>query len=133
MQRRTALWEKQVLKSVGVLLVALFVLSGCGGGTNTTSTGSAGTTPTVSCTGQSLPPINIGVSLSLSGDFSADGMAFQQGYQLWRDTVNKNGGLLGRQVQLDILSDASSPDQVQTNYQKLLTVDHCDLVFGPYS
>ena len=78
-------------------------------------------------------PIKIGVSLSLSGDFSADGQAFQQGYQLWADQVNKNGGLLGRQVELDIVSDASSPDQVQTNYQKLITVDKADLVFGPYS
>ena len=34
---------------------------------------------------------------------------------------------------MDILSDASSPDQVQTNYQKLITVNHDDLVFGPYS
>jgi len=79
------------------------------------------------------PPIKIGISLSLSGDFSADGLAFQQGYQLWADTVNKNGGLLGRQVELDIVSDASSPDQVQTNYQKLITVDKVDLVFGPFS
>lgn len=78
-------------------------------------------------------PIKIGISLSLTGDFSADGQGFQQGYQLWADTVNKNGGLLGRQVQLDIVSDASSPDQVQTNYEKLITVDKVDLVFGPYS
>jgi branched-chain amino acid transport system substrate-binding protein len=78
-------------------------------------------------------PIKIGASLSLSGDFAADGMAFQQGYQLWADTVNKAGGLLGRQVQLDIISDASSTDQVQTNYQKLITVDKVDLVFGPFS
>jgi branched-chain amino acid transport system substrate-binding protein len=89
--------------------------------------------PTQAPAAASQEPIKIGASLSLSGDFSADGMAFQQGYQLWADTVNKNGGLLGRQVQLDIISDASSPDQVQTNYQKLITVDHCDLVFGPYS
>ncbi len=78
-------------------------------------------------------PIKIGISLSLSGDFSADGQGFQQGYQLWADTVNKNGGLLGRKVVLDIVSDASSPDQVQTNYEKLITVDKVDLVFGPYS
>ncbi|MFL5590537.1 MAG: amino acid ABC transporter substrate-binding protein, partial [Ktedonobacteraceae bacterium] len=71
--------------------------------------------------------------LSLSGDFSADGKAFQQGYQLWADNVNKNGGLLGRQVKLDILSDASSTTQVVTNYQKLINVDHVDLVLGPFS
>src|SRR2546423_2684586 len=89
--------------------------------------------PTQAPAAASQEPIKIGASLSLSGDFSADGMAFQQGYQLWADTINKNGGLLGRQVQLDIVSDASSPDQVQTNYQTLISVHHDDLVFGPFS
>jgi branched-chain amino acid transport system substrate-binding protein len=84
-------------------------------------------------TPDSAHPIKIGISLSLSGDFSADGTGFQQGYQLWADTINKNGGLLGREVVLDIVSDSSDPDQVQTNYQKLITVDKVDLVFGPYS
>lgn len=106
-----------------VFIVALFALSACGGG----STGSS--TPT----SQPTTPIKIGISLSLSGDFSADGKAFQQGYQLWADYVNSHGGLLGRQVQLDIVSDASSTTQVVTNYQKLITVDHADLTFGPYS
>ncbi len=89
--------------------------------------------PVTGPTGTPMPPIKIGISLSLSGDFSADGQAFQQGYQLWADTVNANGGLLGRQVQLDIVSDASSTDQVQTNYQTMITVNHDDLLFGPFS
>ncbi|MBV9615319.1 MAG: amino acid ABC transporter substrate-binding protein, partial [Ktedonobacteraceae bacterium] len=116
------LWNFKALKSAGILLVVLFMLSACGG-SNTTSNSAS----------QPKTPIKIGVSLSLSGDFSADGLAFKQGYQLWADTVNKNGGILGRQVTLDILSDASSTTQVVTNYQKLITVDHCDLVFGPFS
>ena len=123
MKGRYALWHKPVLKSVGVLIAALFVLSACGGTTGT------GTTPT----SQPTTPIKIGVSLSLTGDFSADGQAFQQGYQLWADTVNKNGGILGRQVTLDIVSDASSTTQVVTNYKKLITQDKCDIVFGPFS
>jgi branched-chain amino acid transport system substrate-binding protein len=98
-----------------------------------TATSAPTATPAPSATPTSGPPIKIGISLSLSGDFSADGTAFQQGYQLWADKVNKSGGLLGRQVELDIVSDASSPDQVQTNYQKLITVDKVDLVFGPFS
>ncbi len=124
MYRRTALWQQPIVKIVGVLIAALIVLSACGG-----STGTATTT----ATSQPTTPIKIGISLSLSGDFSADGKAFQQGYQLWADTVNSHGGVLGRQVQLDILSDASSTTQVVTNYQKLITVDHCDIVFGPFS
>ena len=78
-------------------------------------------------------PILVGVSLSLTGDFSADGIAFKQGYQLWAKDINAKGGLLGRQVKLDIVNDASSPVQVATNYQKLISVDHVDLVFGPFS
>ena len=78
-------------------------------------------------------PILIGVSLSLTGDFSADGIAFKQGYQLWAKDTNDKGGLLGRKVKLDIVNDASSPVQVATNYQKLISVDHVDLVFGPFS
>jgi len=103
------------------------------------ATSGAASTPqgtSIPNTGSNPPsgtPIKIGISLSLTGDFSADGKGFQQGYQLWADTINKNGGLLGRPVQLDIVSDASSPDQVQTNYEKLITVDKVDLVFGPYS
>lgn len=82
---------------------------------------------------QSKQPIKIGISVSLSGDFSADGKYLEQGYQVWATEINKKGGLLGRRVQLDILSDNSDPKQVQINYQKLITIDHVDLVFGPYS
>ena len=78
-------------------------------------------------------PVTIGISLSLSGDFSSDGLAFDQGYKLWAAAVNKHGGLLGHQVKLDIVSDASSPTQVITNYQKLISLDHVNLTFGPFS
>jgi branched-chain amino acid transport system substrate-binding protein len=78
-------------------------------------------------------PVTIGISLSLSGDFSADGQAYQQGYELWADSVNASGGLLGHKVVLDIVSDASSPTQVVTNYQDLISVKHVNLTFGPFS
>src|SRR5487761_1348029 len=76
-------------------------------------------------------PVKIGISLSLSGDFSADGIAFKQGYQLWANDVNAKGGLLGHKVVLDIVSDASDPTQVVTNYQKLISTDKENLTFGP--
>ena len=81
----------------------------------------------------SKTPITIGASLSLSGDFSADGQAFDKGYQLWATDQNAAGGLIGRPVKLDIISDASSPAQVVTNYTKLISSDHDQLVFGPFS
>jgi branched-chain amino acid transport system substrate-binding protein len=78
--------------------------------------------------------IVIGASLSLTGDFSADGQAFERGYQLWASYVNSHGGLLGgRQVKLDILNDASDPTTATTNYTKLISANHDNLVFGPFS
>lgn len=82
---------------------------------------------------QNTHPIKIGVSLSLSGDFSDDGKALQQGYELWQDAVNQRGGLLGRQVQFDFLKDNSTQAQVTANYQKLISVNHDDLIAGPFS
>jgi branched-chain amino acid transport system substrate-binding protein len=78
-------------------------------------------------------PITIGASLSLSGDFAADGQAFQRGYELWAADQNKKGGLMGHKIKLDILSDASSASQVVSNYQKLIGSNKDPLVFGPYS
>jgi branched-chain amino acid transport system substrate-binding protein len=78
-------------------------------------------------------PITIGISLSFSGDFSDPGKAAKRGYQLWQSVVNAHGGILGRQVRLKIVDDASSPNQVVTNYQNLINRDHVDLVFGPFS
>ena len=91
-------------------------------------------TPTSSSSSSSHAPIVIGTSLSLTGDFSADGQAFERGYQLWADYVNTHGGLLGgRHVKLIVLNDASNPTTVNTNYTKLISSDHANLVFGPFS
>jgi branched-chain amino acid transport system substrate-binding protein len=83
--------------------------------------------------GNSSQPITVGVSVSLSGDFSGDGLATKQGYQTWAAYQNAHGGILGRQIKMDFVSDGSSPTQVVTNYQKLITVDHVNYVMGPYS
>jgi branched-chain amino acid transport system substrate-binding protein len=78
-------------------------------------------------------PLRIGISLSSSGDFSDPSKAVLRGYKLWAAYVNAHGGILGRQVQLKVADDASSPSQVVSNYQNLITRDHVDVVFGPFS
>src|SRR5215475_14112727 len=99
------------------------VLAACSSG------GSGGSSPPA----HTKKPILIGTSLSLTGDFSADGQAFLKGYQLWVHDVNAAGGLLGRQVKLIHLNDRSDPGQVVTNYTTLISTDHVDLTFGPFS
>jgi branched-chain amino acid transport system substrate-binding protein len=78
-------------------------------------------------------PITIGISLSLSGDFSDSGKAAERGYQLWASVVNAHGGLMGHPVTLKIVDDTSSPTQVVTNYQNLITHDKVAFTFGPFS
>ncbi len=104
-------------------------LAACSSSGSSTSAGATGTSSSPS----SKSPILIGASLSLTGDFSDDGKAFERGYQLWASDVNAQGGLLGRQVTLKILNDNSSPQQAQTNYTTLFASDHVDLAFGPFS
>jgi branched-chain amino acid transport system substrate-binding protein len=111
--------------SASAAAITVALAAGCSSsGTSASST---------STSGSAKPPIVIGASLSLTGDFSADGQAFQKGYNLWVSEVNSHGGILGRQVKLDVLNDNSSPTQVVTNYQKLITVNKVDLTFGPFS
>jgi branched-chain amino acid transport system substrate-binding protein len=106
---------------LAIATAALAVTAACGGGSGGSS--SSGTSK----------PLVVGISLSFSGDFSDPGHAAELGYKLWADQINKQGGILGRKVVLKIVDDASSPNQVVTNYQTLISKDHVDLVFGPFS
>jgi branched-chain amino acid transport system substrate-binding protein len=109
-------------KPLSLILAGLgLTLAACG------SSSGGGGTP------QSGTPITIGVSVSLTGDFSGDGKALVQGYDLWAQDINAKGGLLGHKVTMKYVDDASSTQQVVTNYQNLITQDKAALVFGPFS
>jgi branched-chain amino acid transport system substrate-binding protein len=106
----------------GIVSLGVLGVAACG----STTTGGGGTP-------QAGTPITIGVSVSLTGDFSGDGKALVQGYDLWAKDENAKGGLLGHHVTMKYVDDASSTTQVVTNYQNLITQDKVALVFGPFS
>ncbi len=110
----------KLISTCAVVILLLATLAACSTQQNSNNVTQAG-------------PIVIGASIANSGDFSADGKPTQQGYQLWADNINKQGGLLGRQVRLDLVNDNSTPEGVTTAYQKLINVDHVDLVVGPFA
>ena len=122
-------WLPKRAFALSVAVLTVSVLAAC----SSSSSSSTSSSTSASSSASNSTPITIGASLSLTGDFSADGLHFQQGYELWASDVNKNGGLLGRQVKLTILNDNSSPTQVATNYTTLFGSDHVDLAFGPFS
>jgi branched-chain amino acid transport system substrate-binding protein len=109
------------------MLSAAAGVAACGVGADGADAGRGG------AAGGSGRPLTIGISLSRTGAFSDPGKAAQRGYEVWAAVVNRRGGILGRKVRLKIVDDASQPNQVTTNYQNLITRDHVDLVFGPFS
>jgi branched-chain amino acid transport system substrate-binding protein len=106
--------------AVPVILLVLLV-AGCSSGGN----GGGG--------GGSSEPIVIGASLPLTGEFSQPGTASQKGYAIWQEMVNAKGGLLGRQVQLKIVDDASDQNTVVSDYNRLISQDKVDLLLGSFS
>ncbi|MGP3956854.1 amino acid ABC transporter substrate-binding protein [Nonomuraea sp. 3N208] len=107
--------------TVTMAVVAALALSACG------------QRPSETRANEVSKPIVIGVSLPLTGDFAQPGSEAKRGYEIWRDMVNAKGGVLGRQVQLKIVDDASNQDTVVADYTKLITQDKVDLVLGTFS
>ena len=86
----------------------------------------------VSFAAQAAEPIKIGFSMALTGGLAGAGKAALIAMEIWRDDVNKAGGLLGRQVEFVYYDDATAPAKVPGIYTKLLEVDKVDLVVSSY-
>jgi branched-chain amino acid transport system substrate-binding protein len=77
-------------------------------------------------------PIRIGLGMAMTGGLSANGKPALLALQIWKDDVNKKGGLLGRPVELVYYDDQTNPATVPGIYTKLLDVDKVDLVISGY-
>ncbi len=86
----------------------------------------------VSFAAQAAEPIKIGFSMALTGGLAGAGKAALIAMEIWRDDVNKKGGLLGRPVEFVYYDDATNPATVPGIYTKLLNVDKVDLVVSSY-
>jgi branched-chain amino acid transport system substrate-binding protein len=78
-------------------------------------------------------PIKIGFSMALTGGLAPNGKSALLAMQIWAADTNAKGGLLGRPVELDYYDDQSQPSTVPAIYTKLLDIDKCELVVGPYA
>jgi branched-chain amino acid transport system substrate-binding protein len=83
-------------------------------------------------TGFAADPIKIGFSMALTGGLAGAGKGALIAMEIWRDDVNKAGGLLGRPVEFVYYDDATNPATVPGIYTKLLNVDKVDLVVSSY-
>ena len=77
-------------------------------------------------------PIKIGLGMALTGGLSANGKPALMAIQIWKDDVNKKGGLLGRPVEVIAYDDQTNAATVPGIYTKLLEVDKVDFVVSGY-
>ncbi|AFT89887.1 substrate-binding protein [Paraburkholderia phenoliruptrix] len=75
-------------------------------------------------------PIRIGVAVGLSGANSVVAPAVVQASQLAVDEINASGGILGRQVQLEITDDASGAVGAQKAYDTLVFQKNVDAIIS---
>ncbi|MGH6671559.1 MAG: amino acid ABC transporter substrate-binding protein [Xanthobacteraceae bacterium] len=77
-------------------------------------------------------PIKIGFSMAQTGSLAGAGQQALLGMKVWEEDVNAKGGLLGRPVKLIYYDDQTNPSLIPGIYTKLMDVDKCDLIVGPY-
>ncbi|MFM0187051.1 substrate-binding protein [Paraburkholderia nemoris] len=75
-------------------------------------------------------PIRIGVAVGLSGANSVVAPAVVQSSQLAVDEINAAGGIMGRQLQLDITDDASGAVGAQKAYDTLVFQKNVDAIIS---
>jgi branched-chain amino acid transport system substrate-binding protein len=81
---------------------------------------------------QAADPIKIGFGMALTGGLSANGKPALLAIQIWKDDINKKGGLLGRPVDLVYYDDQTNPATVPGIYSKLLDVDKVNIIISGY-
>jgi len=81
---------------------------------------------------QAASPLRIGFGMALTGGLAANGKAALLAMEIWRDEVNKSGGLLGRPVEFVYYDDQTKPASVPGIYTKLLDVDKVDFIVSGY-
>jgi branched-chain amino acid transport system substrate-binding protein len=78
----------------------------------------------------------VGVPLAATGPQATEGTLTRQGYDLWADWANRDGGILIQGVKHPIRlvyeDDASRPDLSAQAAEKLITTEKAAFLLGPY-
>jgi branched-chain amino acid transport system substrate-binding protein len=112
------------MKLIALTAALVSLLAACGG---TTSSGSSTKTG---------DPIIFGSALSVTGQQAKEGALTKQGYDLWLEWINQQGGIeikgVKHPVQILYQDDQSKADQSAILVQKLITEQKAQYILGPY-
>src|SRR5437762_4995052 len=104
-----------------LLAVAGVVAFACGSSSNQGATGST---------------LVLGAPLGLTGSLTKESALTKQGYDLWLDWINKQGGInvngTKHPVTIKYYDDTSTANQSAVLMQKLITEDKANFLLGPY-
>lgn len=127
------------IRALALVAVLAMAVASCGGNGTPETTVAGGTDTTTAApdttTGEGEPsgdPIVIGSTLALSGPLAPTAAIHEVAGDLFVETLNESGGLLGRPVEWRVLDDESVADQAASLYERLITEDEVDLIMGPY-
>ena len=80
--------------------------------------------------------LKIGAAVSFTGKYAKEGDLLKRGYELWRETVNKRGGIkIGNKryrVEIIYYDDQSDPKTTAKLVEKLIVEDGVRFILGPY-
>ena len=108
-----------IIRKLALFAMAAVAAVACGGGNSTGPT-----------------TIVLGAPLGLTGSLTKESTLTQQGYNLWLDWINAQGGILVNGVKhpvtIKYYDDTSNSNQSAVFMQKLITEDKANFLLGPY-
>lgn len=87
--------------------------------------------PTLTQAPDAGKPIEIGVSIALSGDLGASGLPIQNAVRVAEQQINANGGVLGRRVVFKVVDDATDTGTVVSGVVNTMMDEGAVAILGP--
>jgi branched-chain amino acid transport system substrate-binding protein len=117
--------------AAGAVSIAL-VTAACGAGaTSSSASGASGSCdPKATGPGVTDKQILLGATMPLTGSGAAGGIGTREGQEAFYAKLNKDGGVQGRQVKVNVLDDAYDPSTAQKQMRQLVESDKILAVSG---
>ena len=127
---------KRALPLLLAVSMAIGLLGGCGsagGGTSSISPEESGAISQAPETGnEESESLKLAVIAAVTGTSASDGASMANAVQMAAEEINARGGILGRELTIDIIDGGSTADSALNVAQKIASSDEYVTVFGPH-